>query len=258
MTNIGKCVWFDLFTADVEKAKIFYSELFNWSTQEKDFGQGTYTMFVAGNTPVCGVEKAPHPAVNNMVLAYVSVESLDTAVAAIKNDGGEIIGKEDSIPQIGRWVVAKDAQGAIFAPFESAMNPAEAEQTPDQPPVGTFCWHELMCQDYQKSFDFYSNLFGWKKGEAIDMGPMGVYQVYNNPDNVSMGGMMNIVQGMPIQNSSWLEYVHVDNVDETAKRAIDLGGKPLYPARDINNGGGRIAGIVDNQGMNIAFWTPAK
>ena len=44
---------------------------------------------------------------------------------------------------------------------------------------GRIGWHELLATDWQKAFTFYSDLFGWQKGEAHDMGPMGTYQLFS-------------------------------------------------------------------------------
>ena len=50
-----------------------------------------------------------------------------------------------------------DPQGASFNLFKPAQ-------------VG---WHELHTNDEPKAFNFYSTMFGWLKGDALDMGVMG-------------------------------------------------------------------------------------
>ena len=72
-----------------------------------------------------------------------------------------------------------------------------------------------------------------------------------------MGGIMNITPDMPIKTPYWLEYVRVDNVDATIERALKLGGHATFPAMDVGDGG-RIAGFVDNQGVQCAVWSGAK
>jgi hypothetical protein len=39
-------------------------------------------------------------------------------------------------------------------------------------------WHELHADNLESSFAFYADLFGWTKAEAVDMGPMGIYQTF--------------------------------------------------------------------------------
>ncbi len=76
------------------------------------------------------------------------------------------------IPTVGRIAVIQDPQGAMIAVY----TPADVAPRHDgEPATGEFSWHELSTSDYQAAFDFYAALFGWVKGEAMDMGPGGVY-----------------------------------------------------------------------------------
>ena len=54
---------------------------------------------------------------------------------------------------------------------------------------GIVGWHELYAVDGEKAFDFYADLFGWTKDEAMDMGAMGVYQLFA-AGGPPIGGMM--------------------------------------------------------------------
>lgn len=67
---------------------------------------------------------------------------------------------------------------------------------------GEFCWNELMTTDRAGAFSFYSQLFGWKLLQEMDMGPMGIYSIYGLGDK-QLGGMMAIPQGtmMPPMDS---------------------------------------------------------
>ena len=54
---------------------------------------------------------------------------------------------------------------------------------------GNVGWRELRAGDLESAFAFYSGLFGWKKTQAMDMGPMGTYQVFEIEGGQG-GGMM--------------------------------------------------------------------
>jgi predicted enzyme related to lactoylglutathione lyase len=60
----GRFLWFDLMTTDTDGAKAFYTETIGWKTQAwEDTPAGTpYTMWVAGETPVGGVNILPEEA----------------------------------------------------------------------------------------------------------------------------------------------------------------------------------------------------
>ena len=69
-----------------------------------------------------------------------------------------------------------------------------------------------------------------------------------------VGGIMPIppqAQGSP---PNWGVYVTVDNIDATAKKAKELGGKVLVPPTDIPNVG-RFAVLQDPQGAVISAIT---
>jgi predicted enzyme related to lactoylglutathione lyase len=74
----------------------------------------------------------------------------------------------------------------------------------------------------------------------------------------SVGGLMAIppeakAGGMP---PNWGCYVTVDDVDATARKAVELGGKVVHCPQDIP-GVGRMAVIVDPQGaaLNVITYT---
>ena len=116
---------------------------------------------------------------------------------------------------------------------------------------GAFSWSELMTTDVEGARKFYSNLFGWKT-EEMPMENMKYTIVKVGEEGV--GGIMPIppqAQGSP---PNWGVYVTVDNIDATAKKAKELGGKVLVPPTDIPNVG-RFAVLQDPQGAVISAIT---
>ena len=57
-------------------------------------------------------------------------------------------------------------------------------------------WHELYAGEWKSAFDFYAGQFGWTKGEAMDMGEMGTYQIFA-AGGEPIGGMMTKPADMP-------------------------------------------------------------
>jgi predicted enzyme related to lactoylglutathione lyase len=116
---------------------------------------------------------------------------------------------------------------------------------------GAFSWSELMTTDVEGASKFYSNLFGWKT-EEMPMENMKYTIVKVGEEGV--GGIMTIppqAQGSP---PNWGVYVTVDDVDVTAKKAKELGGKVLVPPTDIPNVG-RFSVLQDPQGAVISAIT---
>jgi predicted enzyme related to lactoylglutathione lyase len=174
-------------------------------------------------------------------LAYVTVPDTDASLAEATKLGAKTHMGPMDIPEIGRMAVIADPQGAALALF----TPATAGPGPGTSPVS---WHELATDDWKKAWDFYQALFGWQKGEAMDMGAMGTYQIFTQ-DGVPIGAMFNRPPQIPVSN--WLYYFRVPNLDEAIEKAKANGGKILNGPMDVP--GGRIAQCMDPQGAAFAL-----
>jgi len=71
----------------------------------------------------------------------------------------------------------------VFTPDPNMPSP----QRPAPPTPGTIGWHELYTTDLDGGFGFYNKLFGWTKVSDMDMGPMGVYRIFDEGDHKEMG-----------------------------------------------------------------------
>ena len=93
-----------------------------------------------------------------------------------------------------------------------------------KPAVGSITWRDLTVKDAEKVRDFYCKVVGWKTS-PVDMGGY-------NDFNMNLPGSSETVAGichargpnakLPPQ---WLIYITVADVDESAKRCVELGGK---------------------------------
>jgi len=116
---------------------------------------------------------------------------------------------------------------------------------------GAFSWCELMTSDVEAAKDFYTKLFGW---ETKDMPMEGMTYTMVKAGDKDVGGIMLIpkeAQGMP---PKWGTYVTVDNVDEVAKTAEQLGATICMPPQDIPYVG-RFCVFQDPQGATISVIT---
>jgi predicted enzyme related to lactoylglutathione lyase len=95
------------------------------------------------------------------------------------------------------------------------------------PNNGRFTWHELMSTDMAAATKFYGGLFGWTVKEM--KGPMGTYTMFMQGE-APVGGGMPSPKGVP---SNWLVYVGVEDVDVTAKKITESGGKIMVPPTTV-------------------------
>src|SRR5262249_9719395 len=145
--------------------------------------------------------------------------------------GSRIIEPPTDIPTVGRYAIVADPQGAVFAGF--TPEPARKREE-SQPGIGDFSWHELVTHDYPAAFRFYERLFGWEKGTAMDMGELGVYQMFGR-NGVPMGGMYNAPPGAPMP-PAWVHYIQVPDVHRAAETARRLGGRVTSGPLEVPGG----------------------
>ena len=114
---------------------------------------------------------------------------------------------------------------------------------------GALSWYELTTSDVTAAQQFYQTLFGWE----MKQGPVnGVDYTVLSLDGQDIGGMMQTPPDAPADMPPhWGLYITVDDVDASAQKAIDLGGKVCIEPMDIPDVG-RFALIQDPQGATLS------
>lgn len=123
----GMFCWNELATRDPERARTFYSELFGWSAEESEMSPtATYTTFKNAERLAGGMLKISEEMgdVPPNWLVYFAVEDCDAAVERARNAGANVVMPPSDIPDIGRFSVIVDPQGAACALIR--LNVAEA------------------------------------------------------------------------------------------------------------------------------------
>jgi predicted enzyme related to lactoylglutathione lyase len=121
----GAITWNELLTNNVDRAGKFYTDLFGWGSDTQDMGHMMYTTFINGERPAAGmmaITKEMGEVPSNW-MQYFAVDACDKAAATIKHLGGGILAGPQDIPEIGRFAVAHDPQGAAFAVIELLKPP---------------------------------------------------------------------------------------------------------------------------------------
>jgi predicted enzyme related to lactoylglutathione lyase len=239
-------VWHELMTSDVDAALAFYQKVIGWTKQPHD---PSYTMLVAKTGPIAGVMLLPEEAKAMgsppCWLIYIGTPDVDETSRRAADLGGTVLRAPADIPEVGRFAVLADPQGAVFAAFtpkNMSMNVPRAD-------IGGFSWHELATTDWQAALDFYQRLFGWEKTEATDMGPLGTYQMYGL-DGHTLGGIYNKPASMAAP-PHWLAYIKVPDAKKTAGMARANGGQVLNGPMEVP-GGDWTAQCMDPQGVVFA------
>ncbi len=256
----GKHVWFELATTDLKGAQAFYASVIGWVPRDSGMPGMQYTMIGPPDHAVGGMmtltDEMKAGGASPGWTGYVAVDDVDAATETTQQLGGQVFVPPQAIPGVGRFSIVSDPQGAVLCLFKGAPSqdmpepPAVAPGTP-----GHVGWHELHTSSVAGALAYYGELFGWRKGEAMDMGPDGVYQLFitgaqgDDPD----GGMVLKQPGMP--HPCWLYYFNVTSVDAAAARITAGGGKVLMGPHQVPGGGWIVHG-QDPQGAAFAVVGP--
>ena len=244
-------IWHDLMTSDVESAKKFYSAVVGWTFDSQMPG---YDVLMVGNAGVGGIMPTP-PEMKGMPSfwsGYVHTPDVDATCEQVKKLGGKIMREAWDVPDVGRMAVIGDPTGAslmVMQPFSQ-----EQRNMPKEGAVGTVGWNELYTSDLDKAWEFYSKLFGWTKGTSMDMGAMGIYQLFQI-DSKDHGGMMKKMDAMPM--SSWGYYFNVNGIDAAIERIRHAGGKVLNGPMEVPGGQWTVT-AQDEQGAHFSLVSNTK
>ncbi len=251
----GRFVWYELMTTDPDAAQDFYGDVVGWSTAPFEESKTPYTLWMNGESPVGGVMELPEEARSAGSpphwLAYIATPDVDETARKAKELGGKVLVPAQDVPNVGRFAVLKDPQGAVFAAYKSAT---ETQDGDGQPKVGEFSWHELATTDHEAALDFYSQLFGWEKTESMDMGEAGTYQMYGQKGQ-TYGGIYNKTADQP-GPPAWLFYATVPSADQAVEKVKAKGGQVLNGPMEVP-GGDWVAQCLDPQGAAFAVHATA-
>ena len=242
-------VWYELLSTDLAAAKAFYARVVGWNMQDMPMPGMTYTILRAGDTQVGGMVALSSAARDGGMepgwIGYVGVPDADSAAAKVKRLGGAVLKEPADIPNVGRFAVAADPQGAVFNLFK----PAQAGEPAVSNEPGRIGWRELHASDWSKAFDFYAEMFGWSQGDAVDMGSMGTYQLFKI-GGIALGAMFN--SPAALTQRFWLYYFNVGDIDAASDRITAGGGKIMLPPQQVP-GGGWIVQAQDPGGAAFAL-----
>ena len=251
--QFGQFCWYDLITPDPDGALKFYGEVVGWTPKPVP---PAYTILEAQGSGVGGVmtltDEMRAAGVPPCWTGYILVEDVDRSLKTLQALGGGLRREPADIPNVGRFAVATDPQGAVFLLFQQAQDMTPPEVDPGAP--GRCGWRELMTTNWEKSFAFYSEMFGWTKDQAVDMGEMGTYQTFAIHGRQS-GGMMNMPPQCP--SPFWGYYFNVDSADAAAARITGAGGSVRMGPTEVP-GGQWIVQAVDPQGAHFALVAPKR
>jgi len=104
----------ELNTTDLNKAKAFYGNLFDWKLDDLPIGSDTYTMIRVGQGTGGGMMKQLVPGAPSAWLAYVQVEDIAAATQKSKSLGATVMKDVTEVMGAGWLSIIVDPTGAAL------------------------------------------------------------------------------------------------------------------------------------------------
>jgi len=264
----GVPCWIDTSQPDPAAAAEFYGSLFGWELEDVMPPEAGSHYFMArirgldvgavGSIP----EGAPQVATWN---TYIWVDSADETAAKVRDAGGSVVMEPFDVMEAGRMAVVTDPEGAMFMLWQANQN--KGSQVVNE--HGTNNFNNLNTRDLDGARAFYGAVFGW---ETLDLdGGAVMWRLPGYGDHLeeltpglrkgmeemsAPRGFEDVVAGInlippdqPDTPAQWGLTFAVDDADEIAAKATELGATVLVPPFDAP--WVRMAVIADPQGATF-------
>ena len=120
----------------------------------------------------------------------------------------------------------------------------------EKPEVGTITWTDLTVENAEEVKNFYSEVVGWKS-TLHDMGGYHDFDINAPSTGETVTGICHARGDNANLPPQWLIYITVEDVDKSAKRCVELGGKLVDGPRMMGNS--RFCVIQDPAGAVAAL-----
>ena len=121
--TMSRVIHFEIPATDPERALQFYQRVFGWKF-DKWGGPMEYWLVTTGTDGTPGINggmlKKPGPV--SVTTNTISVDSVDSAVAAVIKAGGKQVMPKSPIPGVGYFAYCEDTEGNMFGVMQADKN----------------------------------------------------------------------------------------------------------------------------------------
>jgi predicted enzyme related to lactoylglutathione lyase len=249
----GKFIWADYFTSNVEAARIFYAALFGWDWKQiSGERESRYGMFYQNGEPVAGIAYHAAPDVAREYgrwIYYVSVPDVAATVNEVAQRGGRTLLAPRSFADRGTFAVVADPEGALFG----VMHATGGDPLDYRADVGDWLWLALYARNAAAASQFYRGVFDYEVREpTAGNGLIDYLLVRHGYARAAIAQLGTASEAHP----SWLGYVRVNDVANSAATALRLGATQLLaPNPDRLNGDLTILADPLGAPLGLVRWT---
>jgi uncharacterized protein len=235
--------WFEIVGPEPEQAATFYSELFGWHTQSVP--ESDYILIDAhsasGINGGFALTSEDRP---GGTVFYAQGPDIQALLDKAGSLGARTVQPVHEVTDMATVALFTDPWGNLVGLLKGEESELGAVSGGSNPPVD---WFELSCDEPQKAWEFYGELFGWQitsgEGEGF------VHGGVDTGSGGAAGGIGTSPDGQPHVDM----YALVDDLPKYLERSESLGGGTIMPPTDVG-GGTSIALIVDPQGSTFGLY----
>ena len=265
----GTPCWVELQTTDRASATTFYGELFGWRIDDLTAtttaaghqpDQPGYSVARKNNDAVAGIAcRAPASAITARWATYLAVDDVDEVVRSVGNNGGTVTmgpvniidtvidASIDTAIDTARIAVVRDPTGATVGLWQSDRLAGTTVVNED----GRLAWIELLTDDVDAAVGFYQRVFGLAP-QAVELSGRPWFSLHSGPAT-NTPPVAGVVGKLSMQTPNhWNVYFGCDDIDRTARRAVELGGSVVFGPAPTPIG--PMAGIMDPHGARFSLW----
>ncbi len=234
----------DLHTRDPERAKAFYGAVFGWQTFELGGGFQTWTLPGYGD--------------------YLQRDDPELR-ERLAEAGGSIVSEPFDVMDAGRMAVFTDPEGAVFSAWQAKQHRGARIVNEH----GSLNFNDLNTRDPEGAKAFYGAVFGWDTlalgdsftawtlpgyGDHLAKSDPGIRERLaesGGPEGFEdvVASLVPIPDDQPDTPPHWGITFAVDDADEAARKATELGGTVVLPPTDLP--WVRMTVITDPQGATF-------
>ncbi len=251
--HVGKPIFLELVTPDLDASELFYGQMFGWRFRATEDKAPDYAVATINDHPVAGLirREVAGPLTRKPAwLTMFSVRDADATKVLAEQYGAHVVRPPKDIPGLGRQAIYADPQGAIFGTLVSVSGDPEDELVP----LGQWIWSSLHTTDPDTDAGFYQSIFSYQVFDLPDDNGGGHFMLAS--DEYARASVNRLPAGQAYRYPYWLNYIRVLNTDDTITKLRALGGKVIVPPHSDRHGG-QIAVVSDPNGaaFGLLEWT---
>jgi len=264
----GVPCWIDTSQPDPEAAATFYRGLFGWDLEDVMPPGSESKYFIArirgGDVGAVGPLPQGGPPIATWN-TYIWVDSADETASKVVSAGGTVLMEPFDVMDAGRMGVFADPEGAAFCVWQAKQH--KGARIVNE--AGSLNFNGLNTRDVSAAKQFYGSVFGWRTlaldggvemwtlpgyGDYLESGQPGLRKGMSEmgapPGFGDVVASINpIGDDQPDTPAHWSVTFAVDDADVTAEKAVELGGRVLFPPFDAP--WVRMTVIADPQGATF-------